>query len=867
MAPALAGAAGRAAGVRWDGGSQELSLTTTVTARAVDLRAAHARARRAQRALTAATFAGIYVVLVNVLHLDLVFAPTTAAGGDMGSHHYVATFLRTELLPDGQVTGWAPGWYAGIPMLTFYFPLPYALIAAASPLLGAQVAFKLVSAAGLLLLPVCTWAAFRVLRLPDPAPLFAAVASIPFLFMTSYQIYGGNIASTMAGEFPFSFSFSLLPLALAMCWRVVEEGRGLTVTALLVTAVVLSHILTTIMLVLAVLMLLVRPRLAAVAHAVGRLAWVFGLAFFLTAFWALPFIFRVQYTAHFQWTQLTDPLVLAPPEIRPYLVLSVIGLIVAIRRGERRMLLLAWPVAVGVLVFGVLTRIWPEAALWNARMLPFIYLFSMLLAAYGATVVAGRAAVWLRRVAGLTARAAYPLVVVTMVAVTMVAAWAHRGFLPYWAEYNYAGFQAKSAWPEAEALFETLDQLPPGRVMWEFNRAYESFGTTRTLENIPVFTSQPTMEGLLIESSLNAPFHFINQAETSETATHAVPGLDYPDFDFEQGLAHLRLYGVRYFVAITEKVKREAEAAGLPVVGRVSAPRMLEQAPKDEIGTAESPFVIYEIGDGHLVEVPPFRPVMTDDRDWRNRSLDWYHQPDAVATPLVFTSDTAAADDFAKEPPAGEPLPREPLEGAGPVDAHWDGDERLEFTTDQIGKPHVVKVSWFPNWQVDGAEGPWMLSPGRMVVVPTQAEVTLSYRDTPFEITGKAMTATGLVVLAGTAVLWTRRRPLPALLHRRPLTGQQPDPDPEPDPGPGHDTGEHTSGSPAANRLRTDQQGTDRTPTNKSGVNEPDGDEPDAGARPAGADRDPESGSAGQDPATRGLTSNDATSRGAADRT
>ena len=63
--------------------------------------------------------------------------------------------------------------------------------------------------------------------------------------------------------------------------------------------------------------------------------------------------------------------------------------------------------------------------------------------------------------------------------------------------------------------------------MWEFNRDYERFGTTRTLENIPVFGGQPTMEGLLIESSMNAPFHFINQKETSETATEAVPGVPY----------------------------------------------------------------------------------------------------------------------------------------------------------------------------------------------------------------------------------------------------------------------------------------------------------------------------------------------------
>ncbi|MET0477537.1 MAG: hypothetical protein ABW222_06225, partial [Actinomycetota bacterium] len=174
-----------------------------------------------QRGLSVLTFGAIYLVLLKTLHWNLILSATTAAGGDMGSHHYVATFLREDLLPRGRVTGWAPGWFAGIPMLTFYFPLPYVLIAVLTLPLGDQVAFKLVTVLGLLALPVTCWGAFRVLRLREPAPLLAACAATVFLFMSQvtptqqFTIWGGNIASTMAGEFPFSISFALLPLALA----------------------------------------------------------------------------------------------------------------------------------------------------------------------------------------------------------------------------------------------------------------------------------------------------------------------------------------------------------------------------------------------------------------------------------------------------------------------------------------------------------------------------------------------------------------------------------------------------------------------------------------------------------------------------
>jgi hypothetical protein len=697
------------------------------------LTAARSRAVWVHRALTVATFAAIYLVLVRVLHVNLILSRTTAAGGDMGSHHYVAEFLREHLLPRGRVTGWAPGWFGGLPMLTFYFPLPYTLIAALSPLVGSQVAFKLVTASGLFALPLTCWGAFRVLRLPEPAPILAAAASMPFLFMTSYTIYGGNIASTMAGEFPFAFSFALLPLALALIWRVVEEnGRGWRLTTLVVTALVLSHILTTIVLVLGVTVLLLRPSPRAMGSALGQLARVFGIAFCLAAFWALPFILRIDYTAHFAWTQLPGFGVLFPEEIRPYLVFTLIGVVAAIARAERRVLLYAWPGAVAVAVYALLTQFFPKASLWNARMLPFIYLCALLVAAYGAAVVVARLTALVQRNTGAPVRFVYVAVAMVLVLAPVYGSWRHRGFTPGWARYNYEGFEVKSGWPQARELFDTLRGLPPGRVMWEFSRDYESFGTTRTLENIPVFAGQDTMEGLLIESSLNAPFHFINQAETSQTQTQAVPGLAYPGFDFPTGLRHLRMFGVRYYVAYTDQAKKAAKDAKLPVV------------------TTSGKFVIYEVGDGHLVEVPTYRPVLLDDPDWRGNSLTWYRTVKWLDVQLAYASkgDKDAKAAFAD--PGRLPvrdLPHQALRSPGPVPSHMVGDDQLEFTTDRIGEPHVVKVSYFPNWHVEGAKGPWMLSPGLMVVVPTQAHVRLVYRDTPVDLAGKALTAGGVAVL------------------------------------------------------------------------------------------------------------------------
>jgi len=58
-----------------------------------------------------------------------------------------------------------------------------------------------------------------------------------------------------------------------------------------------------------------------------------------------------------------------------------------------------------------------------------------------------------------------------------------------------------------------------------------------------------------------------------------------------------------------------------------------------------------------------------------------------------------------------------------------------------------VKVSYFPNWQAFGAEGPWRVTPNLMLVVPTSHDVTLHYGTSPANFVGLVLTGLGLVAL------------------------------------------------------------------------------------------------------------------------
>jgi hypothetical protein len=71
----------------------------------------------------------------------------------------------------------------------------------------------------------------------------------------------------------------------------------------------------------------------------------------------------------------------------------------------------------------------------------------------------------------------------------------------------------------------------------------------------------------------------------------------------------------------------------------------------------------------------------------------------------------------------------------------------ISFHVSEIGKPVLVRTSYFPNWKVSGATGPYRVAPNMMVVVPTSHDVKLTYGLTPVDWLGRLGTVFGIVGL------------------------------------------------------------------------------------------------------------------------
>ena len=163
--------------------------------------------------------AAVIVVTLWQLHPSLLVSTSTSTGGDNGGHYAMPAFLRSGLLSHGQLTGWDPEWYDGFPLYVYYFPLADLVAALASYKLPYAVAFKWATVLGSVLLPVTAWAMGRLFGMRRAFPGAVAALTLCYLFDYTFTIYGGNLFSTLAGEYAYSLSLSLAIVFLGLFAR------------------------------------------------------------------------------------------------------------------------------------------------------------------------------------------------------------------------------------------------------------------------------------------------------------------------------------------------------------------------------------------------------------------------------------------------------------------------------------------------------------------------------------------------------------------------------------------------------------------------------------------------------------------------
>jgi hypothetical protein len=785
--------------------------------------------RRTQLALAAAIIAFTTLMVFFTLQPSLIFRNNTPTGGDMGAHVYGPAYLRDHLLTSFRLSGWSNDWYAGLPIYRFYMVVPAIFILLLDIVLPYGIALKLVAVAGLLALPVCTWLFAKLARLVFPIPELLVVASTVFLFDESFTIYGGNIASTMAGEFSFSIALAFSILGFGVFIRGLETGKYRIAATLLLALAALSHGIVLLFVFLGYVLILAMHRDAA--------KWKFGLpvigtAILLSAFWVVPFVLNHSYMTDMKYEP--QPTGYSESFIDMFFPLhtvfdviimgfATVGFLSALwRRSNTASWMGIYGVILAIGVFVARESLPIIGLLWNPRILPFFYLLRymlMMIGIYESVVAVARFAS-LERAAARVAKtgevqtlAPSPrgrlnfnvatAVVVALLAIGIVGfrfqelplatlrtaqdgsvrygigpfsvPSSNDGFVDGWARWNFTGYEGKNAYGEYRAIVETMKQIGEdprygcGRALWENNGELNKYGTTMGLMLLPHWTDGciGSMEGLFFEASGTTPYHFIAAAAMSKQSSNPVRELRYDDNNAALGVRYLQELGVRYYMGFTPEAVREASAQ--PALREI---------------TRSGPWVIYEVAASDLVVPLTVQPVVVGGRtdsqadmghpgdakerwleigtSWLQNPNDWPAMP-AASGPSEWQRIDVAVDMNRR---IGEPdessrrvdvvLPTQSIDVVNVepivVSDVEQGRSSVSFSVNKIGTPVLVRTSYFPNWNVSGAEGPYRVAPNMMVVIPTQTDVKLSFGWSLLDVFAYVLSIVGIVVL----VRWRR---------------------------------------------------------------------------------------------------------------
>lgn len=334
-----------------------------------------------------------------------------------------------------------------------------------------------------------------------------------------------------------------------------------------------------------------------------------------------------------------------------------------------------------------------------------------------------------------------------------------RGPAVDWSRYNFKGYEELPDYKEFDKLMDTMADLPAGRALWETTQS--GYGTTLALMLLPYYTNHriSSMEGLYFEASGTTAYHFLNVAEVSKQSSNPMAwpkcekvkdkaGQDvlkdptcieqyYGNItDFDRGISHMKLMGVRYYMAHTAEAKELAKKSkDLKLVA--SVPDMVDSTP-DGVGqgsySAPNGWDIFEIKGYNIVEPLAVDPVVVTDKgdteDWVQSGNLWLYKwwNSYTQYPVLLdhgpknfkkmTADEALKDVLStKEQNAKSNVK---------VSNVKLKNDSISFDVDKVGEPVLVKVSYYPTFKVTGAKEIYRASPNFMVVVPTSKHVTLA---------------------------------------------------------------------------------------------------------------------------------------------
>lgn len=683
--------------------------------------------------------AGLIASILGVVFLNSSNWPT---GGDAASHLLYAKLYSDNLLFSGQILPWMPEVFGGMPFLSYYFPLPFIVMSLLSKLTGLAIAFKWGSFLAAMLLPGAVFAASRRwLGFSWLAALFGAMGALAFLVHEQNSIWGGNLLSTLAGEFAYSYGMLFAVLSMMAWARAVTLQRGWLLAALLEAASGFSHGFPLLILGFSSFFLLLDCGFgvdwkARLRRSFFMLMAGHALAFALLGGWLWPMMemhgLTIPNDASFPISGWRD---LLPASLWPVVAGGVLGLVLLalprVRRGwqsGQRRALCYFIGAAGLAAVAFIAG--DRLGVADIRFFPLVWLCGAVACGW----LLGQSLTALGDAASADVTLWSARVLLALAAGLGMLGWLGPNIekAPDWGLWNHSGLDAKPQWQNLSRLFPAMSgNLWSPRLAFEHDPDNNDIGSTRSLESLPMFLNhRPVLEGLYMESAVLGPAIYQVQSEISTRPSSPLVRFPSGSLDPEFAARHLNFLHADTILLRSDPAKSAIENSGMFVK------------------TAEAPpFALYRVKnfDSRLAQVVTQPLQLRPQTDWMLDAFAWFRTRSRFDKYL---------------PVYGKDLSIKQHQGPAPAvrEVSLTRNE-LVFETDAVGSPHLIKMAYHPRWHLTTKGSLHIAGPGFMLVVPQEKTIRLEYGHTLVGKLGMAATTLALLI---TVFLLVRARRAPA---------------------------------------------------------------------------------------------------------
>lgn len=713
------------------------------------------------------------------LNLSLLFTNTILTGGDSASWLQPMLHMRDVLIPHGRLFGWTQANFFGYNEFQFYFIPPFFVGVLLSYILPATVALKIATVLGVFTLPIAMFVTGKKITKNLWGGLTAAALSLIFIFNPAYTMFGGNFLSTLAGEFSYSYALTVFVFFVGAVYDTFDKNKSPLIPGLLLGLTGLCHMFVFMVAVFVPFAFLFYEQVSKIQFRwdnpndpfdryedtdlakdpkrnLEKVGFIYLYGFLVMAFWVIPMLFNYRYSQPIAMTWHFD-------NFKDFIVKTsfwaiAIGFIVVIlgffrsRRHRWVSFLLLW--GYGVCLFLYTLAIYLEIP--DIRFIPPALIISVLTMA---VFVIAR-----DKIFNESNNRAAMLVLTSVSLVTAIVFSSFVKVVSDWFNWNYTGYEAKQEYPNLRNIITMYSgDIDSGRILWEKQNQHDNadFGSERSFENLSMFTGRPSMEGIQYGSSFMARPVTYMQSEYSQNPVDPEAYRLYSKINPDVWALRFWQVNAKDIITYSPEIQK-----------------LFTENTNFELTAIFGKFQMFTYKDFphsyvQVADLDKFSIVKDPRTGFKNqfyRAFRDYELFDHPFLPLSYAEDlTNLLEVFDHYDPymykyydtnfnfsawlAAYPYARA-------ITGEKVDDFTIEFETAEVGRPHIIKITYSPNFRSLNGEKIYPVSPGFMMIIPQTNHVKIVYGRNKYEWLGLILTLLLIPLIA--LHKWIEKLELPA---------------------------------------------------------------------------------------------------------